>query len=86
MFNISFTKEEMANYLRKNGYEVVFEKRECFIHSRYSDILENVLIDICSIFKNDKPYMYHLFDPERPFQWLEMVFEEELKNKLLNLE
>jgi len=29
--------------------------------------------------------MSHLFDPERSFQWLEMVFEEEMKNKLLNL-
>lgn len=83
--NINFSRPEMAEFLRKNGYEVVFEKRECIIHSRYSDILENVLIDTCGIFKNDKPYMSHLFDSERPFQWLEMVFEEELKNKLLNL-
>ena len=74
----------MAEFLRKNGFEVVFEKRECSIYC-YSDIFEDTLIDTCGIFKNDKPYMSHLFDPERPFQWLEMVFEEELKNKLLNL-
>ena len=83
--NINFSRPEMAEFLRKNGYEVTFEKRQCSIYSRYSDIFEDVLIDTCGIFKNDKPYMYHLFDPERPFQWLEMVFEEEMKNKLLNL-
>jgi hypothetical protein len=82
--NINFTREEMAEFLRKNGYEVVFEKKQCSIYC-YRDIFEDALIDTCGIFKNDKPYMYHLFDPERPFQWLEMVFEEEIKNKLLNL-
>lgn len=83
--NISFTREEMAEFLRKNGYEVVFEKREIIFPTHYHDIDEKSIIDTCGVFKNNKPYMSHLFDPERPFQWLEMVFEEEIRNKLLNL-
>ena len=75
----------MAEFLHKNGYEVAFEKRDVLFPTRYNALDEKFTIDTCSIFKNDKPYMYHLFDPERPFQWLEMVFEEEMKNKLLNL-
>jgi hypothetical protein len=82
---IDFTREEMADFLRKQGYEVLFEKRDVCIPTRYYGIHEKVTIDTCGVFKNNEPYMYHLFDPERPFQWLEMVFEEELKNKLLNL-
>ena len=75
----------MASFLRKQGYEVPFEKRDVSIPTRYYGIDEKVKIDTYGVFKNNEPYMYHLFDSERPFQWLEMVFEEELKNKLLNL-
>ena len=75
----------MANFLRKQGYEVTFEKRDVLFPTRYNNLDEKATIDTCSIVKNNKPYMSHLFDPERPFQWLEMVFEEEMKNKLLNL-
>jgi hypothetical protein len=82
---IDFTREEMASFLTKQDYEVTFEKREVLFPTRYNDLDEKVIIDTCSIFRNNEPYMYHLFDPERPFQWLEMVFEEEMKNKLLNL-
>ena len=82
---IDFTREEMVSFLRKQGYEVTFEKRDVLFPTRYYGFDEKATIDTCSIFKNDEPYMYHLFDPERPFQWLEMVFEEEMKNKLLNL-
>lgn len=75
----------MADFLRKQGYEVLFEKRDVCIPTRYYGIDEKAKIDTCGVFKNNEPYMYHLFDPERPFQWLEMIFEEELKNKLLKL-
>jgi hypothetical protein len=82
---INFTRDEMASFLRKQGYDVLFEKRDVLFPTRYNNLHEKITIDTCGVFKNDKPYMYHLFDPEFPFQWLEMVFEEEMKNKLLNL-
>jgi len=80
---IDFTKEEMASFLRKKGYEVVFEKKECEFRTEYNNIFDIRTIDTCSIYRIGQPHMSHLFDPERPFQWLEMVFEEEFKNKIL---
>jgi hypothetical protein len=87
--NINFTRPEMAEFLRRNGYEVSFktlrQQRHFDENNYYCPDSYTVEISFYSIKKDNKEYMSHLLDFNKPYQWLEMIFEEEMKNKLLNL-
>lgn len=82
--NISFTREEMREFLHKRKIFTFPGKKYATI-SRPSNYTETFEVDTILLYKNDKPYMPHLFDGERPYQWLEMVFEEEIKKAILQL-
>lgn len=82
--NISFTREEMREFLHKRKIFTVSGKKYATI-SRPSNYRETFEVETIFIYKDGEQYMPHLFDGERPYQWLEMVFEEEMKKVLLKL-
>jgi hypothetical protein len=82
--NISFTIDEMISFLKKRNIISIKEKKLVEI-SHPSNFSEYITVDTISVYKNDSLYMPHLFDFEKPYQWLEMVFEENLKKAILNL-
>lgn len=82
--NISFSRDEKIAFLEKKGYFLTKGKKIVEI-SQPSNFTEWVEIDTIFIYKDKTQYMPHLFDSSRPFQWLDMVFEEELKKAILDL-
>jgi len=82
--NISFSRDEKIAFLEKKGY--FLEKTKKLVElSQPSNFTEWVEVDTVFVYKDKTQYMPHLFDGERPYQWLEMVFEEELKKAILDL-
>lgn len=82
--NISFSRDEKIAFLEKKGYFLTKGNKLVEL-SHPSNFTEIVDVDTIFIYKDREQYMPHLFDGERPFQWLDMIFEEELKKAILDL-
>jgi len=76
---IKFSKDEMADFLRKNGFEVKFKKSK---QIRYTKNEGRTYVPDGYFFIHEH---YEILKDGKSYESLEKLFEEEMRKKLLNL-
>lgn len=80
---LHFSAQDMANFLRRHGFEVKAVKEEMWF-SVYHNDTEKEIIDVTGVFRDGKPYQKPLCNFVGD-EWLNRVFQSVLAEKLLLL-
>lgn len=80
-----FSREEIKDFLTARGFEIRRETCEVPVHT-HTDLNLGIVTSYNAVFKNGEPYKKDVhFSEIEPHFWMIGVFEEQLKEKLLDV-